>query len=95
MAKNMLQYFTVLHLDAACQCTCHTLVVVLAPHEYAAPVRQVVRNDGESVPPRFHHGLHVVEAGVAAQVRRLKPRVNLGGFLQLDDLLCRLERGDD
>lgn len=71
---------------------CYTLVVVLAPHEDAAPVGQVIRNNGQSVPPGFHHSLHVVEAGVAAQVCWLKPCINLGRFLQLNDLLCRLGR---
>lgn len=70
---------------------CLTLVVVLAPHEYAAPVGEVVGNDGQAIPPGFHHRLHVVEAGVAAQVGGLKSRVNLSSFLQLDDLLSRLE----
>lgn len=69
---------------------CHTLVVVLTPHEDAAPVGQVIRNNGQSVPPRFYHSLHVMEAGVAAQVGRLKASINLGCFLQLNDLLCRL-----
>lgn len=73
-----------------CVCLCRTLVVVLAPHEDAAPVGQVIRNDGQPVPPGFHHRLHVVEAGVATQVRWLEPCINLGRFLQLDDLLCRL-----
>lgn len=68
-----------------------TLVVVLAPHEDAAPVRQVVGHDGQPVPPGLHHRLHVVQAGVAAQVGWLQPGVDLGRFLQLDDLLGRLE----
>ena len=61
--------------------------MVLAPHEDAAPVGQVVGHDGQAVPPGLHHRLHVVEAGVSAQVRRLQPRINLSRFLQLDDLL--------
>lgn len=68
---------------------------MLAPHEDAAPVGQVVRDDGQPVPPGLHHGLHVVEAGVAAQVGRLKPGVNLGRFLQLNDLLCRLREANE
>lgn len=67
-----------------------TLVVVLPPHEDAAPVGQVVRDDGQPVPPRLHHRLHVVQAGVAAQVAGLQPGVDLCRFLQLDDLLRRL-----
>lgn len=69
----------------------HTLVVVLAPHEYAAPVGEVIRNNRQSIPPGFNHGLHIMQTGVAAQVGRLKAGVNLGRFLQLNDLLCRLE----
>lgn len=77
-----------------CETIFYTLVVVLAPHEYAAPVGEVIRNNGESIPPGFHHRLHVMEACVAAQVSRLKPCINLGRFLQLDNLLCRLWRDD-
>lgn len=69
---------------------CHTLVVMLAPHEDAAPVWQVIRDNRQSVPPGFHHCLHVMEAVVAAQVGWLKAGVNLSCFLQLDDLLCCL-----
>lgn len=75
-------------------CKRRTLIVVLAPHENAAPVREVVGNDGQPIPPGLHHRLHVVEAGVAAQVCRLKSGVDLRRFLQLDDLLRRLERKD-
>lgn len=71
---------------------CPTLIVVLPPHEDAAPVGEVIRHDRQSVPPGFHHGLHIVQAGVAAQVGRLKSRVDLGRFLQLYNLLCRLGR---
>lgn len=67
-----------------------TLVVVLAPHEDAAPVGQVVWDNGQSVSPGFHHCLHVVEAGVAAQIGWLEPCIDLGCFLQLNDLLCCL-----
>lgn len=77
-----------------CGRLCRTLVVVLAPHEDAAPVGQIIRNNRQSVPPGLHHSLHIVKAGVAAQVSRLKPCINLGCFLQLNDLLCRLGGGD-
>lgn len=58
-----------------------TLVVVLTPHEDTAPVRQVIRDDREPVPPCLHYSLHVVQAGVAAQVGRLKAHVDLSGLL--------------
>lgn len=67
------------------------MVVVLTPHEDAAPVGKVIGNNRQSVPPGFHHSLHVMETGVAAQVGWLKPCINLSRFLQLNDLLCRLE----
>lgn len=73
-----------------CGHSCCTLVVVLAPHEDAAPVGQIIRNNWQSVPPGLHHSLHIVKAGVAAQVSRLKPCIDLGRFLQLNNLLCRL-----
>lgn len=75
-----------------------TLVVVLTPHEDAAPMRQVIRDDREPVPPRLHYSLHVVEAGVAAQVGRLKAHVDLSGLLQLNNLLgslCERDRRMD
>lgn len=75
-----------------CVCPCRTLVVVLAPHEDAAPMGQVIRNNGQPVPPGLHHCLHVMQAGVAAQVSWLEPCINLGRLLQLNYLLCRLER---
>lgn len=95
MKINMCFNITGLELRGSTGCVrvCRTLVMVLAPHEDAAPVGQVIRNDGQSVPPGFHHCLHVVEAGVAAQVSWLKPCINLGRFLQLNDLLCRLGGG--
>lgn len=95
--RKMLLYFLVSHLKAVCSwgSGCHTLVVVLAPHEYAAPMGEVVRNNRQSVPPGFHHGLHVMQAGVAAQVCRLKSCINLSCFLQLNDLLRRLGRKDE
>ena len=68
----------------------HTLVVVLAPHEDAAPVREVVGHDGQPVPPGLHHRLHVVQAGVPAQTGRLQARVDLRRLLELNDLLGRL-----
>lgn len=37
------------------------LVVVLAPREDGAPVRQRVRHHGQPVAPRLHYGLHVVQ----------------------------------
>lgn len=67
-----------------------TLVMVLPPHEDAAPVGQVVRHDGQPVPPGLHHGLHVVEAVVPAQVGRLQACIDLCGLLKLDDLLGSL-----
>lgn len=73
-----------------------TLVMVLTPHEDAAPVRQVIRDDREPVPPRLHYSLHVVQAGVAAQVGRLKTHVDLSSLLQLNNLLgslCVKEKG--
>lgn len=73
-----------------------TLAVVLPPHEDAAPVGEVVRDDGQPVPPGLHHSLHVVEAGVTAQVSWLQSSVDLGRLLELDDLLGSLvgeERG--
>lgn len=66
--------------------------MVLAPHEDAAPVGEVVGDDGQPVPPGLHHRLHVVQAGVAAQVRRLQAQVDLGRLLELDDLLRRLAK---
>lgn len=64
--------------------------MVLPPHEDAAPVGQVVRHDGQPVPPGLHHRLHVVEAVVPAQVGRLQACIYLGSFLKLDDLLGSL-----
>lgn len=64
--------------------------MVLTPHEDAAPVGQVIRDDREPVPPRLHYSLHVVQAGVAAQVGRLKTHVDLSGLLQLNNLLGSL-----
>ena len=64
-----------------------TLVMMLPPHEHAAPVGQVVRHDGQPVPPRLHHRLHVVQAIVPPQVGGLQACVNLSSFLKLDDLL--------
>lgn len=61
--------------------------MVLPPHEDTAPVRQVVRHDGQPVPPRLHHRLHVVQAVVPAQVGGLEAGVNLCRFLKFDDLL--------
>lgn len=61
--------------------------MVLPPHEDAAPVGQVVRHDGQPVPPGLHHRLHVVQAVVPPQVGRLQACVYLRGFLKLDDLL--------
>ena len=45
-----------------------TLVVVLPPHEDSAPVGEDFRDDGQPVPPALHHSLHIVDAGVTAQV---------------------------
>lgn len=39
----------------------YELVVVLAPREDGTPVRKRVRNHGQSVAPRLHYGLHVVQ----------------------------------
>lgn len=64
-----------------------TLVMVLPPHEHAAPVGQVVRHDGQPVPPRLHHSLHVVQAVVPPQVGGLQACVDLSSLLKLDDLL--------
>lgn len=64
-----------------------TLVMMLPPHEHAAPVGQVVGHDGQPVPPRLHHRLHVVQAVVPAQVAGLQACVNLSSLLKLDDLL--------
>jgi hypothetical protein len=66
--------------------------MVLPPHEDAAPVRQVVRHDGQPVPPGLHHRLHVVETVVPAQVGWLQTCIYLCGFLKLDDLLGCLTR---
>ena len=66
---------------------------MLAPHEDAAPVGEVVGHDGQPVPPGLHHRLHVVQAGVAAQAGRLQARVDLRRLLELDDLLGRLGGG--
>lgn len=67
-----------------------TLVMVLPPHEDAAPVGQVVRHDRQPVPPGLHHRLHVMEAVVPAQVGGLQARIYLCSFLKLDDLLGSL-----
>lgn len=72
-----------------------TLVVVLAPHEDAAPVGEVVGDDGQPVAPGLHHRLHVVQAGVAAQVGRLQAQVDLSRLLEFDDLLCRLPESEE
>lgn len=59
----------------------HTLVVVLPPHKDAAPMGEVIWDNWQPVSPGLHHGLHVVEAGVAAQVGRLEPCIYLSSFL--------------
>lgn len=64
--------------------------MVLPPHEDAAPVGQVVRHNGQPVPPGLHHCLHVVEAVVPAQVGRLQACIYLCSFLKLNDLLGSL-----
>lgn len=68
--------------------------MVLPPHEDAAPVGQVVRHDGQPVPPGLHHRLHVVQAVAPPQVGRLQARVYLRGFLELNDLLGGLSGTD-
>lgn len=45
-----------------------TLVMMLPPHEDAAPVGQVVGHDGQPVPPGLYHRLHVMQAVVPSQV---------------------------
>lgn len=64
-----------------------TLVMMLPPHEHAAPVGQVIRHDGQPVPPSLHHRLHVVQAVVSAQVGRLQACIYLCSFLKFNDLL--------
>lgn len=59
----------------------HTLIVVLPPHKDAAPMGEVIRDNREPVSPGLHHSLHVVEAGVAAQVGGLEACINLSSFL--------------
>lgn len=86
----MFHYFLNLRDSSGIVRSCCTLVVVLAPHEDAAPVGQVIRDNGQSVPPGFHHSLHVMETGVASKISWLKPCIDLRCFLQLNDLLCRL-----
>lgn len=72
-----------------------TLVMVLPPHEDAAPVRQVVRYNGQPVPPGLHHRLHVMEAVVPTQVSGLQACIYLCSFLELDDLLGSLRRAPE
>lgn len=67
-----------------------TLVMMLPPHEDAAPVGQVVGHDGQPVPPGLHHSLHVVQAVVPPQVGWLKACIYLSSFLKFNDLLGSL-----
>lgn len=59
------------------------LVVVLPPRENVTPVAQLVRHNRQSVAPRLHDGLHVVQGGGPAVQKTL---VDLGSLLQLHDL---------
>ena len=47
-------------------------------------------DEQDAVPPSFHNGLHIVNARVAADVRRLKSLADLCRFLQLHHLLGSL-----
>ena len=60
-----------------------------------APVAQVIGDHGQAVPPGFHDGFHVMEAGILSDDGRCKALADLGSFLELPDLLGSLYAKDN
>lgn len=64
------------------------LVVVLSPREDVVPMGQIVSDHGQSIAPRLHYRLHVVQRILVVLFQVF---VDLVGLLQLNYKLRRLQ----